>query len=74
MSATPKEVAGQLGPASRGAECASFPSYSVASLSLQSSLHGDPMCWERGDGFSAGWDQCHEEHLTAADKIAVQGG
>lgn len=74
MSATPKEVAGQPGPASRGAECAGFPSHSVASLLLQSSLHGDPMGWERGDGFSAGWEQSHEGYLPAADKIAVQGG
>lgn len=74
MSATPKEVAGQPGPASRGPKCASFPSYSVASLLLQSSLHGDSMGWERGDGFSAGWEQSHEEHLPAADKIAIQGG
>lgn len=32
------------------------------------------MGWERGDSFSAGWEQSHEEYLPAADKIAVQGG
>ena len=74
MSATPKEVAGQPGPASRRAERAGLPCYSVASLLWQSRLRGDPVGRESGGDFSAGWEQSPEGHLPAADKTAVQGG
>lgn len=74
MSATPKEVADQPGPASRGAEHASLPCCSVPSLLRQSSLRGDPMGRERGDEFSAGWEQSPKGHLPAAGKTAVRGG
>lgn len=74
MPAVPKEAAGQPGPASREAEHASVPCYSVASLLRQSSPCGDRAGRERGDYFSAGWEQSPEGHLPAADKTAMQGG
>lgn len=58
----------------RGAQRASLPCSSVASLLERSSLRGDPVGRERGDDFSAGWERSPKGHLPAADKTAVQGG
>lgn len=40
----------------------------------QSSLPGDAVGWERGDGFSPRQEQSPEGHLPAADRADVQGG